>query len=310
VSFWPVQKAFARGRALRQRAISPIHNTLAIVRTNVAWTLDWSTPQRHNLSAPLIVSLTSYPKRFRTVGLTIKCLLSQTIAPDAVLLWIAHADKDALPADVLALQKFGLTIECTEDCGSYTKIIPTLRKFPDSFIATADDDLYYWPTWLEELVDLYSPSKREIVCHRVHKIRLGADGLPAPYAEWHYEYKGSEASPLIFPTGVGGVLYPPGHLHPDVLDEATFRTLCPSADDVWLYWMGLRGGSLFRKTGQRHFLRAWPGSQAYTLHKLNVPQGGGNDKQIGSLINRYGFLPTPHWVPEVPLTCRASHERL
>jgi len=42
------------------------------------------------------------------------------------------------------------------------------------------------------------------------------------------------SSPMIFPAGVGGALYPPGHLHPDVLDEATFRALCPSTDDAWL----------------------------------------------------------------------------
>jgi len=227
------------------------------------------------------------------VALTIKCLLSQTIAPDAVVLWIADADRMALPADVVALRQFGLTIEYTEDLGSFKKIVPALRRFPTAFIATADDDLYYWPTWLEELVSSRSPGKQEILCHRVHKIRLAADGRPLPYMEWQLEYKGTEISPLIFPTGGAGTLYPPGHLHPDVLDDATFRMLCPSADDAWLYWMGLRGGSLFRKIDYFHFIRTWPGSQVSTLYHENGPQGGGNDRQIGNLVNRYGFPPSP-----------------
>jgi hypothetical protein len=241
--------------------------------------------------------------RFRTLALTIKCLLSQTIAPDAVVLWIANADKEALPSDVLALQQAGLTIEYTDDLGSFKKIIPALRRFPDAFIATADDDVYYWPSWLEELVNAYSPAKREILCHRVNRICLGTNGLPLPYKQWDFEYMGSEASPLMFPTGVGGVLYPPGHLHSDVLDEATFRALCPSTDDVWLYWMALRAGSQFRRTelgrrpvrrpgSQRLSMIPWPGSQDVSLFRSNMRQGGGNDVQIRNLINHFGFPPT------------------
>jgi hypothetical protein len=282
-----------------------MRRNLAAMRTNVAWVLARPTPRAHGLAAPLIVSLTSYPQRFKTLALTIKCLLSQTVAPDAVLLWIAEADREALPIDVLALQRAGLTIAYTQDLRSFKKIIPALRQYPDAFIATADDDVYYWPTWLEELVDAYSPANRDILCHRVNRIRLGADGLPLPYSQWDFEYKGAEASPLLFPTGVGGVLYPPGHLHPDVLDQATFRALCPSTDDAWLYWMALRGGSRFRRTelgrapaprrgsSSRFSMTHWPGSQHVSLWRANVPQGGGNDEQIRNLIDRFGFPPTP-----------------
>jgi hypothetical protein len=275
------------------------------MRTNVAWMLARPRPRPHGLAAPLLVSVTSYPRRFKTLALTVKCLLSQTIAPDAVLLWIAEGDREALPSDVLALQRAGLTIAYTEDLGSFKKIIPTLRRFPNAFIATADDDVYYWPTWLEELVDAYSPAKREILCHRVNRIRLGSDGLPLPYTQWDFEYQGSEASPLMFPTGVGGVLYPPGHLHPDVLDKPTFRALCPQTDDAWLYWMALRGGSQFRRTplgrpisrrrgtAPRFSMTPWPGSQDVSLWRANVPQGSGNDVQIRNLIERFGFPPAP-----------------
>jgi len=278
---------------------------LMAARTNLAWALKRPAPRPHGLAAPLILSVTSYPRRFKTLALTIKCLLSQTVATDAVILWIADADKDLLPKDVLALRQKGLTVEYTEDLGSFKKIIPALRRFPHAFIATADDDVYYWPTWLEELVDAYAPEKREILCHRVNRIRLGADGLPLPYGQWDFEHQGTEASPLVFPTGVGGVLYPPGCLHPDVLDDATFRALCPSTDDAWLYWMGLRGGFQFRRSelddpmrrgpgsSSKLTMTPWPGSQEVSLWRSNVVEGGGNDEQIGNLIARFGFPPAP-----------------
>jgi hypothetical protein len=302
---WGLYLAKNNSRVLRS-IIGKIPRILMQVRTNVAWKLPRRTPDPHRLAAPLIISVTSHPKRFKTLALTLKCLLSQTVAPNAVVLWIADADRSALPADVLALQGAGLTIEFTKDLRSFKKIIPALQRFPDAFIVTADDDVYYWPTWLEELVNAYSPTKREILCHRVNRIRLGKNGLPLPYSQWEFEYTGCESSPLIFPTGVGGVLYPPDHLHSDVVDEATFDVLCPSTDDAWLYWMALRAGSQFRKTelsrpmtrwpgsSRRFSMTSWPGSQKVSLHWQNVPQGGGNDVQIRNLIDRFGFPPTPH----------------
>jgi hypothetical protein len=289
--------------AILRAIIRNVPRVLMQARTNVAWTLGGPTPAAHELPSRLIVSVTSYPRRFRTLALTLKCLLSQTIAPDAVVLWIAHDDKEALPVEVLALQRVGLTIEYTDDLKSFKKIIPALRRFSNAFVVTADDDIYYWPTWLEEFVKAYSPVRREILCHRLHKIRLGTNGIPLPYNQWEFEYNGTEASPLLFPTGAGGVFYPPGHLHPDVLDDATFRILCPTTDDAWLYWMARRAGSQFRKTelsrpmmrwpgsSPRFSMIAWPGSQKVSLNQTNIPEGGGNDVQIGNLIDRFGFPP-------------------
>ncbi len=45
----------------------------------------------------------------------------------------------------------GLTIDWCEDIKSYKKLIPTLKKYPDAIIVTADDDLIYDNKWLEQL---------------------------------------------------------------------------------------------------------------------------------------------------------------
>src|SRR6516165_1052567 len=59
----------------------------------------------HQLPGELIVSLTSYPARFGTLGLTLRCLLSQTIRADRTILWISNADASLLPSDVIRLQQ-------------------------------------------------------------------------------------------------------------------------------------------------------------------------------------------------------------
>ena len=52
---------------------------------------------RHRLPSELIVSLTSYPPRFKTLHLTIKSLLDQTVRPDRIILWIGRGAMDLIP---------------------------------------------------------------------------------------------------------------------------------------------------------------------------------------------------------------------
>jgi hypothetical protein len=210
------------------------------------------------------------------------------VAADHVILWIAREHEDELTNDILGLREHGLTIRFCEDLGPYTKIVPALAAYPDAFVVTADDDVYYSPEWLHSLV-AHERAGREVLCHRAHRIRMGADGLPLPYERWEFNTRDSEPSSLIFPTGHGGVLYPPGTLHPDVVNVALFTETCPRADDVWLYWMMRRNGAVARKIGPRRLLSpAWRHTQRVALWRWNVVKGG-NNRCIQALIARYGF---------------------
>src|SRR6056297_1722336 len=56
--------------------------------------------KNHGLPGELIVSLTSYPKRFKTLPLTLASILNQSVKPNKVILWIAYEDKSKLPKKV------------------------------------------------------------------------------------------------------------------------------------------------------------------------------------------------------------------
>ena len=245
---------------------------------------------RHKLPGTLIVSLTSYAPRFPTLALTLRCLLCQSVRPDRTILWVAPEDEPKLPQDVLKLQKSGLEIRTTRDIGPFTKIIPALQAFPEATIATADDDVCYWRTWLEELTIAWSGARNEIVCHRANGIALDAEGRPRPYSEWPMGVSSKGKSIDILPTGVEGVLYPPGSLSPAVLDSKTFLQACPRADDVWLFWMARLAGSEFRLTGHGRRPSLWRDSQQVALFRTNVLQNG-NDAQIEAMIDKFGWPP-------------------
>ncbi|MFT6288656.1 MAG: hypothetical protein ACJA09_003420 [Alcanivorax sp.] len=242
---------------------------------------------RHNLPAPLIVSLTSYPARFPSLHLTLKCLLSQSVKPDDIILWIAHADKELLTDRIMKLQSAGLIIHFCDDLLSFKKIIPTLERYADCYIVTADDDVYYGASWLKNLVDSSSSNPRDVICHRAHRIRLGLNSVPLPYDKWISDPLEFDATPLTFQTGVGGVLYPPKIFHSDVLNIDLFTELCFSADDIWLFWMMRMNNAFARRASVSFRVHYWPGTQQSALWRHNVERCN-NDVQIGNMIKHYG----------------------
>ena len=245
----------------------------------------------HGLPGQLVVSLASYPPRFPHLRYTLGCLLCQTLAPDRLILWVPTGTAAQLPGRVRRLARRGLEIRETTALGPHTKLVPALAAFPDAFIVTADDDVFYPADWLEGLVFSHDAAAPAILCRRAHRLHLG-DGTIAPFGSWDRDVQDAGAarpSVDLIPTGVGGVLYPPRSLHADVLDTALLGRLCPTTDDFWFWWQARRAGTPHRKIGERFAYVDWPGSQLESLHAANL--AGGYDAQLAALAAHYGLPP-------------------
>ncbi|MBZ9538296.1 sulfotransferase [Modicisalibacter tunisiensis] len=266
------------------RSLKNIHEIISYIENS---SLN-NSPEAHNLPGRLVVSLTSYKKRFSNLHLTLRSLLLQSVAPDVLVLWIAHEEEKDIPEKVWELEKHGLSIQFCEDIRSYKKIIPTLREYPDSFIVTADDDIYYDPDWLKGLIDSWGGDYKAVIAHRAHKIRLDNKGNPIPYRDWKWQVGPEEpADGLIVPTGCGGVLYPPQVFHEDVTDSNIFMELCNDADDIWLYWMASINGAKAKRSQHNFQLIEWPENDTSALWKKNILHGH-NDEKIKNTIDYYG----------------------
>jgi hypothetical protein len=260
--------------------------------------------RHHRLGLRVIVSLTSYPPRYPTLHLTLRCLLSQSVYPDSLILWLAKPDVELLPRAVSDLCSQGLQIRTCEDVRSYKKIFPVVIENPDAIVITADDDTFYWHRWLEGLLRAYADPK-EVLCYRARRIGFDANGGLLPYRAWPLG-RGGERSPLLLPTGVGGVLYPPGVISTTANDPREYLAYCPSGDDIWLYWHALNGGATVRQVHGRGSLRPWLRSQSANLTELNVRLGG-NDRQLNAMIKAYGRpRPWPYHVVALPPRQRAA----
>jgi len=236
---------------------------------------------KKNRKQKLIVSLTSFPERIYDIHYALYSLLTQTLKPDKVILWLGeeqfpNKEKD-LSKEVLELKKNGLIIKWCKDIKSYKKLIPSLIEYPNDIIVTADDDIFYDENWLKTLYKSYLKNKNYVHCQRAHKIKFNEHKELLSYDEWEKSIQDNSASFLNFFTGAGGVLYPPNVLYKDILNEELFKKMAPNNDDIWFWAMCVLNGTKI-KVVKNNFCdlifinpeRETSSSNEFTLFKINV----------------------------------------
>lgn len=244
-------------------------------------------------SPRVTVSVTSYPGRIKTVHRILAAMLAQTLKPDAVVLWLGEDKfprKEAdLPRKLLKLRKHGLTIGWCRDLRSYTKLLPALKAHPEDIVVTGDDDTFYGPDWLKKLYDSYLKDPKSVHCHCVAQIMLGDDGAPRPYRDWRLTWKPCEPSFANLILGYGGVLYPPHVLAREVSDEAMFKELSPSADDLWFWAMAVKNLAPIRVVDGAEFPMCpdYCADQSGALANENIEGAGRNDCQFAAILARF-----------------------
>ena len=254
----------------------------------------------HRQDTSVILSITSYGKRVKGSAVyAVYSLIRQTVRAERVVLWLNEKDYNSqnLPSDLRFLCNYGLEVRFAKDIKSYTKIIHSLSAFPDKHIITADDDRYYTKNFVEELLEAHHQYPQAIITDYAKIPVSDANHQLAPYYDWPEYYHAStgfQYDPLkLFPLGVGGVLYPSHVFDNEVLNEAVFTSLCPHADDIWLYVMGLRSKAEKRiLTDSRiscyhtDLLR-----QYFTKDRLTVKNrlDGENDSQLQALLAHYNM---------------------
>lgn len=230
-----------------------------------------------------MVSLTSYGHRLTKVFLTVESIARGTLKPSRLIIWISDPEILRYPPRSLArLARRGVELRPSSDLGPHKKYFPLVmgaEEGLDCFV-TADDDVYYHARWLAALVAAHRQHPDEVIALRAREIGSTARNEIAPYDTWGLAAQGG-CSPRVFPTGVGGVLYPRRVIDEVRVAGAAFLDVAPRADDVWLHMLTLRSGTVARQIASpsRHELIPVRGAGAQGLWEENV-QSKGNDVQI------------------------------
>ena len=246
----------------------------------------------------IIVSLTSYPERIYEVYYTIFSLLTQTLKPNKIILYLGedkfpNKNKD-LPKNLLEFTKYGLTIKYTKDIKQFKKLLPSLKEYPNSIIVTADDDIFYFQNWLEKLYDSWKNNKDCIICHRVAVAELTKDKQFVQFNDWKQPKNIVEPSLRNCLLGYCGTLYPPNSLYKDVFDECIFKKLAPNADDIYFWAMAVLNNTKIKLIEDSYYyplyvnpLREKGFNNELTLFKSNGGEENKNQIQFDNIINHY-----------------------
>ena len=240
----------------------------------------------------ITVSLTSHSYRVEKVHLTIQSLMDQDFKADIIVLYLnkEYFNESNIPQCLKMLENRGLIINFCKDVGPHTKLLPALKQYTNNLLVTVDDDIIYPRSLLRKLYEAYIKDPQFIHCHRMHYMKFDANGKVKPYRKWDHCSDITEAGFFVFPTGVGGVLYPPHSLDEEVFNEKAFLGLSPNADDVWFKAMSLLNGVQCKKVDSNimNSLVVVRGTQDIGLMHENVFNNA-NDVKIDKVFTAYNL---------------------
>lgn len=191
-------------------------------------------------NSDIIISLTTFPDRIAYVWMTVISLLNQTRKPYKVVLWLAEEqfpDKK-LPKRLNRLCKRGLEIRYCDDLKPHKKYFYTMKEWPDKYVLTCDDDMFY-PENLVEL--LWKNSQKypgKIICNNSMKVTYDKGGDFIRRDQWVHKSMQMEGL-QVCPVGCDGVLYPPKALSEETFDKEALKEIAWCQDDVWLKGMAV-----------------------------------------------------------------------
>lgn len=235
--------------------------------------------------ADYVVSLTTYPARVGNVWRVIEMAANQRGIKEkyAICLYLIKSEFEGvdLPAKIKELQARGLTVKFNEEnLKCHNKYFYAFKDYPEKTVITIDDDLQYNHHTISELIKKNKEYPDCIIYNRGNRILKNE-----PYNNWPFVENMACPQQDVFPTGVGGVLYPPHCCNEFVTDMGVIKKTCLRADDLWLNFMSRLNHTKVVQSGLKSTYMVLPDTSQQTalwLVNNDVIQVG-NDVQINEI---------------------------
>lgn len=235
--------------------------------------------------ADYVVSLTTYPARVGNVWRVIEMAANQRGIKEkyAICLYLIKSEFEGidLPAKIKEFQARGLTVKFNEEnLKCHNKYFYAFKDYPEKTVITIDDDLQYNHHTISGLIKKNKEYPKCIIYNRGNRILKNE-----PYNNWPFVENLTCPQHDVFPTGVGGVLYPPHCCNRFVTDMEVIKKTCLRADDLWLNFMSRLNHTKVVQTGLKSTYMVLPDTSQQTalwLVNNDVVQVG-NDVQINEI---------------------------
>ena len=227
----------------------------------------------------IIVSVTSYPKRFILLPDLMKFIKNQSFRVGKIFFFLYKNDIKYLNLTI----NDSKIISTKENLRPHLKYFYAMKLFKDYAIITLDDDVGYDKDTFESLFNEYINNPNVICGRRSHLMTFDKEGELNSYYKWKFEQniKRNPEFNLIL-TNVGGSIYPPDIL--SIKDE--FLPIIKetiTCDDLTLkYFENIKGIPVkwIKNNNMQGIKRSLPKIKASPLFKINFIN---NDKCINKL---------------------------
>jgi hypothetical protein len=244
---------------------------------------------RHTLkdaeAARIVVSMKSYPARIRHAWISLESLFRQDFEGYRVVLVLAEAQfpGKVVPRSITRLVGKGLEILWVERDGrSFDHLWPAYKAFPECTIISVDDDKYFPPSLVSQLVEQSHRLPGVIVGARGWEMR--ANGGEIEFGNgWVRADKDTPSIKLFMPPG-NGSLYPQGSLPEQTGDYALMAEICPNADDVWYWAMARMHGTESVCLGLPAHRPVWKQTRTPALADLDP-----GPREFSSVLSTFGL---------------------
>jgi hypothetical protein len=195
----------------------------------------------------LPISLTSISSRLDILPKTLRSLLDQTLKPTAIHIWLSTAASGmddgckTLPIELTSLLATEplLHLHWTENTGSYRKLLPFAKLYPDTPVLVVDDDTIHSQELVATAYMLWNQYKccisfRATIFNKDEHYRLWPNAA-------------GKKGVTIFHKGNGGTVYHTSWFQePIIHDSSVFLNIAPTADDIWFnLWRMKKGISCY-----------------------------------------------------------------
>jgi hypothetical protein len=236
----------------------------------------------------IIASVTTTGRRIGQIVPTLESIRQGTLQPDRLILWLNHDASAVGPgvreADIPPAVHDLCEVRWCDNFGPATKLLPAMLAFPDDTVVTFDDDNLYSPEWLGGLMAGAEQFPGHIAAYRCKRAGVDRNGEPLPYRQWPVVKCATGPSRWLVPTGVAGVLYPPGSLRSEAFSVGLMRRLSLANDDLWFAATRAVEPVALRATNRIREERRLRGAR---LSKRNLHRGR-NDQIIKALTRHFG----------------------
>ena len=234
-----------------------------------------------NRQQKIIISFTSYTKRFNILPNVLKSINEQTFPINKIILVLYEEDKKYYNLNITQID----IITINEDLMPHNKYYYAMKRYKDYAIMTIDDDIYYANDTFESLYKSYLENPNVISGRRGHIMTYEKNGELKKYENWIYEQRNIiEPSFNLFLTGVGCILYPPDifNINENYLPliKETITT-----DDITLKYFSIQKGIPHKWVINEHIKGIFKINEGNPLFIINEKNNNINIKKMDIAID-------------------------